>query len=66
MCDNLLNNESEIQRILSIPIESDDEFADIGLSDDENFELPVSYLFFIIYYSWGVSILLYLGFIFYN
>ncbi|XP_060858925.1 piggyBac transposable element-derived protein 3-like isoform X1 [Metopolophium dirhodum] len=40
MCDNLVNNESEIQRILSIPIESDDEFADIGLSDDENFELP--------------------------
>jgi hypothetical protein len=26
----LVNNESEIQRILSIPIESDDEFADIG------------------------------------
>lgn len=45
MSDNLLNNESEIQRILSIPIESDDEFADIGLSDDENFEFPVSYLF---------------------
>lgn len=44
MSDNLLNNESEIQRILSIPIESDNEFADIGLSDD-NFELPVSYLF---------------------
>ncbi|KAL4090183.1 hypothetical protein QTP88_025082 [Uroleucon formosanum] len=45
MVDNKLkkmwvNNESEIRRILSIPIESDDEFADIGLSDDENFELP--------------------------
>lgn len=58
MCDNLVNNESEIQRILSIPIESDDEFADIGLSDDENFELPVSYL---LLFLWGISILLYLG-----
>jgi len=49
MCDNLVNNESEIQRILNIPIESDDEFADIGLSDDENFELPVSYLLIFIF-----------------
>lgn len=63
MSDNLVNNESEIRRILSIPNESDDEFADIGLSDDENFELPVSRLFIL---SCGVSILLYLGFLFYN
>jgi hypothetical protein len=43
--NNLVNNESGIQRILSIPIESDDEFANIGLSDDENFEFPISCLF---------------------
>lgn len=45
MSENLVNDASEILRILSIPIDSDDEFADIGLSDDENFKLPVSLLF---------------------